>query len=104
VLEAFQHGRPVICSDIGGSVDKVADGVNGLHFRNRDVRHLAEVIARAAGTPGLWEDLRAGIPSEPPRSMHDHVEILSDCYRRLIAGRAGASMQPGMVAPAAPPR
>jgi glycosyltransferase involved in cell wall biosynthesis len=101
VPEAFQRGRPVICSDVGQMSEIVGDGVNGLHFRNRDVRHLAEVIARAAGTPGLWEDLWAGIPSEPPRSMDDHVEILSDCYRRLIASRA----VPGMPAAsaAAPP-
>ena len=36
VMEAFQYGRPVICSDIGGMSEKVTDGVNGLHFRRRD--------------------------------------------------------------------
>ena len=36
VGEAFQHGRPVICSDIGGMAEKVTDGVNGLHFRRGD--------------------------------------------------------------------
>src|SRR4051794_4592600 len=51
VLEAFQYGRPVICSNIGGMSEKVTDGVNGLHFRTRDARHLSEVIRRAAGTP-----------------------------------------------------
>lgn len=90
VLEAFQHGRPVICSDIGGMSEKVTDGVSGLHFRTRDARHLAEVMARAAETPGLWEELRAGIPSDPPRWMSDHVEILSDLYRRLLAERSSA--------------
>jgi circadian clock protein KaiC len=28
VLEAFQYGRPVICSDIGGMAEKVSHGVN----------------------------------------------------------------------------
>ena len=41
ILEAFQHGRPVICSDIGGMSEKVTDGVNGLHFRRGDPRDLA---------------------------------------------------------------
>ena len=33
IQEAFMHGRPVICSDIGGMAEKVNDGVDGLHFR-----------------------------------------------------------------------
>jgi glycosyltransferase involved in cell wall biosynthesis len=84
VMEAFQYGRPVICSDIGGMSEKVTDGVNGLHFRRRDAEQLAETMQRAAETPGLWEELQAGIPAHPPRLMADHVEILSDLYRRLL--------------------
>src|SRR3989449_4054162 len=62
IQEAFLHGRPVICSDIGGMAEKVADGVNGLHFRTRDSADLAATIRRAVTTPGLWEKLRGGIP------------------------------------------
>ena len=87
VMEAFQYGRPVICSDIGGMSEKVTDGVNGLHFRRRDPEQLADVMQRAAETPGLWDELRAGIPADPPRWMDDHVTILSDLYRRLLAER-----------------
>jgi glycosyltransferase involved in cell wall biosynthesis len=36
IQEAFMHGRPVICSDIGGMAEKVTDGVDGLHFRAGD--------------------------------------------------------------------
>jgi glycosyltransferase involved in cell wall biosynthesis len=91
VLEAFQHGRPVICSDIGGMSEKVTDGLNGLHFRRRDSRHLAETMARAAEAPGLWEELRAGIPADPPRWMDDHVRIMSDLYKDLSRERASES-------------
>jgi glycosyltransferase involved in cell wall biosynthesis len=70
--------------------EKVTDGVNGLHFRRRDAEHLADVMQRAAETPGLWEELRAGIPPDPPRWMADHVEILSDLYRRLLTERGAA--------------
>ena len=45
IQEAFQHGRPVICSDIGGMAEKVTDGVNGLHFRAGDPDSLAEAHA-----------------------------------------------------------
>ena len=58
VWEAFQHGRPVICSDIGGKSEKVTDGVNGLHFRRGDPESLARVMEHAAETPGLWDELR----------------------------------------------
>ena len=32
IQEAFMHGRPVICTDIGGMKEKVTHDVNGLHF------------------------------------------------------------------------
>jgi glycosyltransferase involved in cell wall biosynthesis len=88
VPEAFQYGRPVICSDIGGMSEKVTDGVNGLHFRRRDPHHLADVMRHAAETPGLWEQLQAGIPREPFRSMRDHVDTLARVYGRLLDERA----------------
>ena len=84
IQEAFAHGRPVICSDVGGMAEKVADGVNGLHFRVGDPASLTETIGRAVGTPGLWERLRAGIPR--PHAMGDHVAVLAAAYERLLAG------------------
>jgi glycosyltransferase involved in cell wall biosynthesis len=86
--EAFQHGRPVICSDIGGMAEKVTHEVNGLHFSVRNAASLAATIQRAATTPGLWERLQAGIPAVP--SMDDHVATLSEIYRTLMAERANA--------------
>jgi glycosyltransferase involved in cell wall biosynthesis len=96
VMEAFQYGRPVICSDIGGMSKRVTDGVNGMHFRRRDSLDLARKIAKAAETPGLWEELRAGIPPEPPRWMHEHVQILTGYYRRLLDESAIVSETAGL--------
>jgi glycosyltransferase involved in cell wall biosynthesis len=90
VMEAFQYGRPVICSDVGGMSTRVTDGVNGLHFRRRDSLDLARKIERATDTPGLWDELRAGIPPDPPRWMHDHVRILTGYYKRLLDERTAA--------------
>jgi glycosyltransferase involved in cell wall biosynthesis len=88
VLEAFQHGRPVICSNMGGMSEKVMDGVNGLFFRRADPDSLAEVLRRAAREPGLWERLRAGIP--PVESLSDHVALLEVLYRGLLEHSPGA--------------
>jgi glycosyltransferase involved in cell wall biosynthesis len=82
VLEAFQHGRPVICSDMGGMSEKVTNGVNGLFFRRADPHSLAGVLRRAAAERGLWESLRAGIPSV--QTMRDHVVSLEALYRGLL--------------------
>jgi glycosyltransferase involved in cell wall biosynthesis len=86
VWEAFQHGRPVIASDIGGQSEKVTAGVNGMHFRRGDAADLARAIKAAAETPGLWDDLHAGIPERPGHAITDHVAILTAHYERLLAG------------------
>ena len=70
--------------------EKVTDGVNGLHFRRRDPERLAEAMLKAAETPGLWDQLRAGIPPAPPRWMDDHAAVLCDLYTRLLAERANS--------------
>ncbi|MEO8092626.1 MAG: glycosyltransferase family 4 protein [bacterium] len=89
IQEAFQHGRPVICSDIGGMAEKVTDGVDGLHFRAGDPESLARVISRALAKPELWRELRAGI--QPVYTMSEHIDTLSGIYDVLIADRASAA-------------
>ena len=61
----------------------MTDTVNGLHFDVGDPASLARTIARAVTTPGLWSDLRAGIP--PVHSMDQHLANLTAAYRELIA-------------------
>lgn len=82
IQEAFQQGRPVICSDIGGMAEKVTDGVNGLHFTAGDPLSLSEAIKRATGTAGLWETFRQGIPTIYP--MTDHIRELDRIYSSLL--------------------
>jgi glycosyltransferase involved in cell wall biosynthesis len=86
VNEAFMHGRPVICSDIGGMSERVTDDVNGLHFRRADPDSLAGTMRRAATTPGLWERLREGIPPVQPIDLH--AERITRMYEDLIEDRA----------------
>lgn len=82
IQEAFHHGRPVICSDIGGMAEAVRDGVDGLWFRTGDAQHLADRM-REATEPALWERLSAGV--RPPRSMAESAEDHLGLYRRMIA-------------------
>jgi glycosyltransferase involved in cell wall biosynthesis len=88
VQEAFMHGRPVICSGIGGLAEKVQDDVNGLHFRVGDAESLAAAIERAATEPGLWERLRSGIP--PVYTVDQHVASLTRLYGELLERKTAA--------------
>jgi len=89
IREAFQHGRPVICSDIGGMAEKVQHGIDGLHFRVADPAGLAETIERAAMTPRLWYRLRDGI--SPVKTLDEHIANLTGLYAELIERRATAT-------------
>ncbi len=85
IQEAFIHGRPVICGDIGGMAEKVTDGVDGLHFHVGDRTSLAETLEQAVTTPGLWDELRAG--ARPVYSVDDHIASLTELYSDLLARR-----------------
>jgi glycosyltransferase involved in cell wall biosynthesis len=82
IHEALMHRRPVICSDIGSMLERVHDGVNGLHFRVGDPFSLADTIRRAMTTPGLWDRLRGGITD--PHPMGEHVAVISAIYGELL--------------------
>ena len=86
IQEAFIHGRPVICANIGGMAEKVIHGVNGLHFEARNPIDLGDTLMEAATLPGLWDTLQNGI--ERPISYTEcAVEHLKIDSRNLGTGR-----------------
>lgn len=90
IQEAFQHRRPVICSDIGGMAEAVRADVDGLHFRAGDALDLARVMRRAMDEPGLWQRLSDGIAPVPTigECAERHLELydqLLSAQRRLSA-------------------
>lgn len=85
IQEAFLHGKPVICSDVGGMAEKVAHGENGLHFRAGDPRSLAAALREAVGDPRLARRLRAGVP--PIFDMEEHVANVTTLYDELLRTR-----------------
>jgi glycosyltransferase involved in cell wall biosynthesis len=84
IQEAFDHRRPVICSDIGGMAEKVRDRVDGLYFRTADAIDLADRIAEAAD-PELWERLRQNI--RPPPTIAATTDEQLALYGELLAAR-----------------
>ena len=95
IQEAFNHRRPVICSNIGGMAEKVTDGVDGLHFRAGDARDLARRIERACNAK-LWTSLRAGIT--PPVSIEaatrQHVELYAGAADMRARTKLPVPLQP----------
>jgi glycosyltransferase involved in cell wall biosynthesis len=92
IQEAFLHGKPVICSDVGGMAEKVEHETSGLHFRRGDALSLAQTIRRAVAEPPLWHTLRAGIPQVP--TMDDYLDALGRVYDRLLDGFFRAARRP----------
>ena len=88
IQEARAHGRPVICSDIGGMAEKVQDRETGLHFRVGDARQLAERLVEAATIPGLWDRLRANLTA--PWTVRDTADRHMEIYDRLANPRRAA--------------
>jgi glycosyltransferase involved in cell wall biosynthesis len=87
IQESLMHGRPVICSNIGGMAEKVSDGIDGLHFRVGDPRSLAETIERATADPALWDTLRGRLRGAHP--MERHLRTLSGFYDELLERSGG---------------
>lgn len=82
VLEAFRHGRPVICSDAGGMAELVRNGMDGLHAPIGDAEGWAATMRRAIEEPGLWDRLVRGIrhPTGLDAMAGEHLDL----YRRLL--------------------
>jgi glycosyltransferase involved in cell wall biosynthesis len=92
IQEAWSNRRPVICSNIGGMAEKVADGRTGLHFRVGDARDLARRIEQACN-PRLWASLRAGIAAPP--SIEDTTRRHLDLYASVAERRSGNAVAAG---------
>jgi glycosyltransferase involved in cell wall biosynthesis len=86
IQEAFAHGRPVICSDVGGMAESVRNTIDGLHFSRGDARSLAQTMQQAIEHPGLWQRLVDGI--HPVRTIQDAADEHLALYNSLISAAA----------------
>lgn len=91
IQEAFHHGRPVICSNIGGMAEHVRDGVDGLHFAVGSPHSLLRAMQRALAEPDLWDTLAAGI--RPARTIRECADDYLELYARLGAERKAAAAE-----------
>ncbi|MBW9064342.1 glycosyltransferase family 4 protein [Rhizobium herbae] len=90
IQEALLHGRPMICSDIGGMAEKVRDGKDGLHFRAGSSQDLADRIVEVLGDTQIWERLRVSMrqPADRLGCAREHLKL----YRALLRRKLDAAM------------
>jgi PEP-CTERM/exosortase A-associated glycosyltransferase len=87
-LEIMAMGKPLIASDVGGHLEMVEDGRNGLLFKSEDVSDLASKCANLAGNRDLRMDLgtRAREWVEANRDWRVLVNRYISAYEKLTQG------------------
>jgi glycosyltransferase involved in cell wall biosynthesis len=78
VLECLAAGVPVVVSRMGGLVEGVTDGIDGLVVDGRSGEALTDALRRLATEEGLLERLQAGI--RPPKTFDRYVDELEALY------------------------
>jgi glycosyltransferase involved in cell wall biosynthesis len=76
---------PVIGSRLGGIVELVRDGIDGMLVEAESVAAWTEVIRRLDEDRAMLERLRRGV--RPPRTMDDVADDMMTVYRRLSGSR-----------------
>jgi len=97
LLEAWQHGKPVVVADVGGPRDVVEDGVDGLRVPWGDASALADALRRLLHDAPLCEALGAAGRSKAQSvyswpAVADRVE---SAYRVVLAARRQVAQRPG---------
>jgi len=93
-VECLAAGTPCVVSALGGLLDVVADGVEGLRVPPGDAEALADAIRRLLQDEGLRSRLGAAGPAKAARfTLAEVIPRLDDVYLRVIAD-AGAG-RPG---------
>jgi len=82
ILEAFAAGVPAIVSRVGALVEKVRDGIDGLHFAVGDVVDLRSKMASLISNPDRLERLRGNIA--PVKSIEENALEMERIYLRLL--------------------
>ncbi len=90
VVEALCRGRPVVATRVGGIVDLVRDGENGLLVEPRNPRALAEALVRCLSDRALAGRLAAAArPSVHPwlATPEEYARRVRELVERVLAGR-----------------
>jgi len=89
-VECLAGGTPCVVSALGGLLDVVADGVEGLHVTPGDSRALACALRRLLEDETLRSRLGAAGPAKAARfTLSQVAPRLEEVYLRVLGGRSG---------------
>ena len=85
LIEAMGIGMPCIASDVGGVVDLIEDGKNGLQVPPQDPAALAAALHRVLSEPDLASELGGNARATIQQKFDGAVSIqkLEEIYRQL---------------------
>ena len=85
--EAMAHGRPVVASAVGGLLEAIEDGVNGVLVPPRDVAALRKALEELLGDAGKRERLGAAARAHALQhfSRETEVEALLAVYAEVAS-------------------
>lgn len=86
IIEAFQHGLPVVATRWRALPELVQHAVNGLLVEPRDVEGLANAMRRLAEEPSLFTELRDGALSSGREHSAEEAAARVECWLSQLAG------------------
>lgn len=86
IIEAFQHGLPVVSTRWRAIPELVQHAVNGLLVEPRDVEDLAAAMGRLAAEPSLFTELRDGALSTGREHSADEAAARVETWISQLAG------------------
>jgi glycosyltransferase involved in cell wall biosynthesis len=101
LLEAMAAGRPIVATAVGGVEDVVSRDRTGLLVPSRDVRALAEAMARLASNSTLRHQLGSAARSEMSTRFGGQAVIdrVAALYRGLLLQRVPRQSQTDPASP-----
>ena len=85
ILEAFNFGVPVICSNIGGMPELIADNYNGVLFEAGDMDSLQKVILKLIAFPEKLKMMKINACETAKKyPFSKSVDALIEIYNKAI--------------------
>lgn len=81
-IEAAAVGAPTIAPAVGGIVETIRDGVDGLLYRFQDKQDLEKQMKRLLQEPGLFHQLASNL--QPSPNVRDNTSTIEDFYLKVL--------------------